>query len=1348
MTDRDLSGGSALLKWSTPIDTGGSLIQGYTIYSNLISFKNSKKITFIVQVPPKITCLTKDSTSTICATKTDTSSWIQIGQSTTASAMFSHLEANYEDGEDPILIRSRTLSHGTQRLPTFQFQKKQTLLSIFNSNPRKTFLQLHDAGTMMMWIKFNTLEKDITLMAMDDNQDDINTNPVSMKIGTTAITNSVTVEDVTNIVTQIVYQEDVDGDTWTASITGVQKNMYYKVEYEVMQGDLGSSNEKVVDVTVNGVSVGGCNPTADDYDCTFTSCNGINENDLKDVIILSTSNSIAVIATYQEHSKDCDCDRSNMDGLCSKEDTVGGRTPTKAALKFKLTPVEIFDESIGLIFLVSTTPQGTGDAAKPVWEAIIAGDELHPGLWYHVAGTYTAKMNLNLYIDGQSVGQKTTVQDHAIYDTTTVAGAGGAGGNNKIQAVKMGYGLNGEISDPRVYADTLNDDQVQQIWTSSSSDGINVVATPISTASPSARIIGLVSDAFYTFDVQPFTYVKPMSRHLEIMNSDSLTLEWAPDGSQWSELTSFDLWIRPHAVGNIIHFGTTNNEVYSLELLDSGRLEAKFESDTFKCAVTVTTEGCVNQLINDRLGGGGGGGGTTSRDPNNEWKFACGGLLINADRSDTTMTQYLTKSWTHVAIGLSTNVTSMKRRLNIWMNGHLAGSEESSFVPTTMCYIAPGHSMNETYQASFDCGQYDVNEMSCKDMWVDRNGNNLNELGERCTYNPNVAQKSIMTQTIIGGGTFEGELDNIRIMDIATSATPTAEDAMSTALVRKLMLTTLKPMTGVGSIKNIKALFTFDEPDPKMKGIIDSVSATSPGSKSKINENGIFFQKGFWRCNGRDIDTGSCTNSFVNKDSFRGTPLPTMPSAVFKTAPKGKPATPTGFTIDQNDMASWYNTPVDFGGEHPADAGNKVTICKAKSGVQAPVDCDTDIWTGTSKSVLTPTTVISWPSNNVIQYSAQLANLFANENDIVVVAKQGTSAKTVITANLEPRREYHVECTALSIQGSNEASLNGANGYKFGLQKDGEDTMFTSIESSTILQVSDSSDSIRIGNAGVMSKSKNIDATADARPYPTPIIKEWATNSMRVNQRKVSFSFSTHDPRYSKYDNSAVRLVLLAGTGATMSAYKDCSIRASPPSGYFLMAPVTNGTNPLSPQADPYHLFLKVTNKYGIEISKSIQYTAGGPKLPRKVIDLKFLNIFPTDCPESGIIPGTSNQPCSFGKRGSAPNAEYVKLSIQWKMPKDSGLIGQYELDTTPYGVWSEEGATRTNITSCKPWDSICSISFNLQIKNSNNDHTPTAPYPNKLKLKVRALNKVGWGAWTYPSYLFSNIENWEGECS
>ena len=105
---------------------------------------------------------------------------------------------------------------------------------------------------------------------------------------------------------------------------------------------------------LNGVSVGGCNPTGDDYDCTFVSCNGKNGNDKKDVVIFATSNSIAVTATYQKHSKDCDCDRSKAEGWCEKENTMVDsynrplractvtilttcRTPTRAALKFKLT---------------------------------------------------------------------------------------------------------------------------------------------------------------------------------------------------------------------------------------------------------------------------------------------------------------------------------------------------------------------------------------------------------------------------------------------------------------------------------------------------------------------------------------------------------------------------------------------------------------------------------------------------------------------------------------------------------------------------------------------------------------------------------------------------------------------------------------------------------------------------------------------------------------------------------------------------------------------------------------------------------------------------------------------------
>ena len=80
---------------------------------------------------------------------------------------------------------------------------------------------------------------------------------------------------------------------------------------------------------LNGVSVGGCNLTAYDYDCTFVSCNGKNGNGngngKKDVVIFATSHSIAVTATYQKHSKDCDCARWNADGECSKENTLVDR---------------------------------------------------------------------------------------------------------------------------------------------------------------------------------------------------------------------------------------------------------------------------------------------------------------------------------------------------------------------------------------------------------------------------------------------------------------------------------------------------------------------------------------------------------------------------------------------------------------------------------------------------------------------------------------------------------------------------------------------------------------------------------------------------------------------------------------------------------------------------------------------------------------------------------------------------------------------------------------------------------------------------------------------------------------
>ena len=202
------------------------------------------------------------------------------------------------------------------------------------------------------------------------------------------------------LVQKIVYLND-DGlnsvaQTWQATID-VKPNVVYSVVWEVLRSDLSSSSEYVVDVKLDGKSFGGCNPPGTDYSCDFftcydgtlqnlggsgctssspcTSCEGDCDTDndcagaLKcfqrdassslvpgcqaggtgdvssydycystDSGISSASGIINVAATFTGHSKDCDCDRSDPDGSCAQENTVSGYTPTKAALKFTLSP--------------------------------------------------------------------------------------------------------------------------------------------------------------------------------------------------------------------------------------------------------------------------------------------------------------------------------------------------------------------------------------------------------------------------------------------------------------------------------------------------------------------------------------------------------------------------------------------------------------------------------------------------------------------------------------------------------------------------------------------------------------------------------------------------------------------------------------------------------------------------------------------------------------------------------------------------------------------------------------------------------------------------------------------------
>jgi hypothetical protein len=111
---------------------------------------------------------------------------------------------------------------------------------------------------------------------------------------------------------------------------GVELGKMYDVKVEVLRDDLGQSSEYMKNLRVDGQEVGECHPDGNDYDCTFYDC-GMNY-----VVGPTISASINIQLTMTGHSHDCDCDEDTS--TCSKQDTVAGRTPIKAAARFTLTP--------------------------------------------------------------------------------------------------------------------------------------------------------------------------------------------------------------------------------------------------------------------------------------------------------------------------------------------------------------------------------------------------------------------------------------------------------------------------------------------------------------------------------------------------------------------------------------------------------------------------------------------------------------------------------------------------------------------------------------------------------------------------------------------------------------------------------------------------------------------------------------------------------------------------------------------------------------------------------------------------------------------------------------------------
>ena len=382
--------------------------------------------------------------------------------------------------------------------------------------------------------------------------------------------------------------------------------------------------------------------------------------------------------------------------------------------------------------------------------------------------------------------------------------------------------------------------------------------------------------------------------------NDPLELKW--DNTQWSGISSFDVWIKVKAIGFVVQHTSGGSSKYSLEVLSGGVLEAKFDTGGTDEIVVTTPAPGLKQMPNkdgytaflDQQG--------QVRDPTQEWQSSAWKLQVSQD-----------SQWTHVAVGVSTeavfdeasNEWIHKRRLTIWMDGNVAASDTKVYSPVTSCkilnadlYSTDNSELNATWVTR--CTTHATDKSTCESTrpMVDYLGEKpefaTNAATDPCVYDGNVIQKKTYDKVVIGSSTFAGDLDNIRFMDglIATNA-------LNNARVRQLRTSIATPPSFY-----TKALLTFDDTKTvyHSTGIFDALSTT----KSNIKEIVV--------AAARPADTAD--QSFVNTNSFRSTPTPTLPTTVITTS-LSKPAQPSTMAVNADDVLSWRSDPLDFGGTHP-----------------------------------------------------------------------------------------------------------------------------------------------------------------------------------------------------------------------------------------------------------------------------------------------------------------------------------------------------------------------------------------------------------------------------------------------
>jgi len=135
------------------------------------------------------------------------------------------------------------------------------------------------------------------------------------------------------VIEHMVYGEGTTAKPTYESIINVKPNLEYVVKLEVLRNDLGSPDEKVSQIVINGAVIGDCNPDGGDYDCTFFDC----KMSIDDTLVSSETGTIPVAFTYQGHSRDCDCYKPTWS--CSAENLIPGRTPMTAVARVTLSPI-------------------------------------------------------------------------------------------------------------------------------------------------------------------------------------------------------------------------------------------------------------------------------------------------------------------------------------------------------------------------------------------------------------------------------------------------------------------------------------------------------------------------------------------------------------------------------------------------------------------------------------------------------------------------------------------------------------------------------------------------------------------------------------------------------------------------------------------------------------------------------------------------------------------------------------------------------------------------------------------------------------------------------------------------